>query len=59
MLSFLAENIGTIAVGLVVAAIVAAIIIKTVRDKRRGKSSCSCGCSGCGAAADCGGKSGT
>ncbi|MDR0812387.1 MAG: FeoB-associated Cys-rich membrane protein [Oscillospiraceae bacterium] len=59
-MSFLAENIGTIVIGLVVAAIVAAIIIKTVRDKRAGRSSCSCGCSGCSSAADCGaGKSGT
>ncbi len=54
MLSFFAENGGTILVGLVVLGIVAAIVTKMVRDKRKGKSvACSCGCEGCPAAASC------
>ena len=48
MFSFIADNIGTIVIGLLVAGIVAAIIVKLVRDKRKGKcAGCSCGCAGC------------
>ncbi|MBD5111015.1 MAG: FeoB-associated Cys-rich membrane protein [Ruminococcaceae bacterium] len=41
---------GSIIVGAIVLAIVALIIVKGVRDKRAGKSSCSCGssCASCG-----------
>ena len=35
---------GTILVAVILAAIVAAIIYKLVKDKKQGKSSCSCGC---------------
>ncbi len=44
MLTFLAENLGTIIVGLVLAAVIAAIIVKLARDKKKG---CSCGCAEC------------
>jgi 1-aminocyclopropane-1-carboxylate deaminase/D-cysteine desulfhydrase-like pyridoxal-dependent ACC family enzyme len=45
MLAYLAENIGTIVVGLIVAGILAAIIAKLVRDKKNGKCiGCDCGC---------------
>ncbi|MDR0381347.1 MAG: FeoB-associated Cys-rich membrane protein [Oscillospiraceae bacterium] len=45
MLTFLSENLGTIFVGLVVFAILAAIVAKMVRDKRKGKCvGCDCGC---------------
>ncbi len=47
MFEFLKENIGTIIVGLVVLAVVAAIIVKIIKDKRHGKSSCGCGCEHC------------
>ncbi|MCD8188345.1 MAG: FeoB-associated Cys-rich membrane protein [Ruminococcus sp.] len=47
MLDFLKENIGTIIVGLIVFAIVALIVIKMVRDRKQGKSSCGCGCEHC------------
>lgn len=49
MLNFVTNYLGSIVVGLIVLAIVAAIIIKGVRDKRAGKSSCSCGgdCASC------------
>jgi hypothetical protein len=41
---------GTFIVGLILAGIVAAIIVKIVRDKRKGGcATCSCGCSGCAA----------
>lgn len=47
MLSVFSENIGSIAVLLGLALIVGLVAFKIIRDKRRGKSSCSCG-SGCG-----------
>lgn len=54
MLTFLSENLGTILVGIIVAGIVAAIITKIIRDKRKGKSVvCDCGCGGCPNASNC------
>lgn len=46
-MSFLRENLGTIVVGVILLAIVALIIIKMLKDKKRGKSSCGCGCEHC------------
>ena len=50
MLDFITNYGGSIIVGAIVLAIVALIIVKGVRDKRAGKSSCSCGgsCASCG-----------
>jgi hypothetical protein len=47
MLTFIMANIGTIAVGLVLLAVVGAIIRSMINDKKKGKSSCGCGCEGC------------
>ena len=44
MLSLIIANLSTIIVGLIVLAIVAAVVIKLVRDKINHKSSCGCGC---------------
>ncbi len=38
----------TILVGSIVAAIFLAIIICGIRNRKRGRHACSCGCSGCG-----------
>ena len=46
MLEFIQQNLGSIIVGAIVLAIVAAAVIKIIRDKRAGK--CNCGCEGCG-----------
>ena len=46
-MEFITQNLGTIAVLLVLAVIVGAIIIKMRKDKKQGKGSCGCGCSGC------------
>ena len=46
MMAWLTENAATVIVALIVAALIAVIIVKTVRDVRSGKSKCSCGC-GC------------
>ena len=46
MLAWLAENFATILICLVLAAMVAAIVVKLVKDKKKGKSTCggNCGC---------------
>lgn len=48
-------NPGTLAVSAVLVIIVGLIIYKMIKDKKSGKSSCSCGgsCSGCGMAGSC------
>ena len=54
MLQFFQNNAGTLIVGIVVLAIVAAIIIKQVVDRKKG-SGCGCGCDGCANSASCSG----
>ena len=51
MLDFITNYGGSIAVGAAVLAVIALIIVKFVKDKRAGRSSCGCGCTGC---ASCG-----
>ena len=46
-------NWPTIIVAAVVATIFAAIIIVSIRNKKKGKTSCSCGCSGCAMEGTC------
>lgn len=57
MLAWLSANIGTILIAIVLFAIVAAIVVKLVRDKKQGKSTCGCNCPGCHGGS-CGGCSG-
>ena len=56
MLHWLANNWGTILVCLVLLAVVALIVIAQLRTRRKGGSSCGCGCPGCtsGCGAGCG-----
>ena len=51
-------NLPTILVLLAVVAIVGAIVGKMIRDKKKGKSSCSCGCGGCPMSGTCHGAQG-
>lgn len=51
---FLSQNLGTILVLILLTAIVAAVVIKMIKDKRSGKSGCSCGCEVCAMAQSCG-----
>lgn len=44
---------GTIIVSVLLVAIVSGIIVKMIRDKKRGRTSCSCGCGGCSMAGSC------
>ena len=46
-MQWLIENLGSIVVVLVLTAIVSAIIVHMIRQKRSGKGGCGCGCDGC------------
>ncbi|MDE6600996.1 MAG: FeoB-associated Cys-rich membrane protein [Lachnospiraceae bacterium] len=47
MLTWIIGNMATIIISAVLLLVVAAVIISMVRGKRKGKSSCGCGCAGC------------
>ena len=47
MLTWLMGNMATIIISAVLVLVVAAILVSMVRGKRKGKSSCGCGCAGC------------
>ena len=53
MLNWLSQNLPTILVALVVLAVCTLIVVKMIRDKKKGKSSCGCGCEGCAHKGDC------
>ena len=53
MLNWLSENAGTLSVALILCAAVAAVIVRLVRDRKKGKSSCGCGCEHCAMASTC------
>ena len=46
-MEWIAANLGTIVVGLVLLIIVGLVVFKLVRDKKKGKSSCGCDCGSC------------
>jgi len=47
MLTWIMENMATIIISVILMIVVAAIIASMVRNKRKGKYSCGCGCAGC------------
>lgn len=53
MLGWLVANLSTIIVCAVLIAVVAAIIVSMLRDKKKGKSSCGCGCANCAMSDTC------
>ncbi|MBQ7411471.1 MAG: FeoB-associated Cys-rich membrane protein [Clostridia bacterium] len=53
MLEFIKNNIATIAISILLLAIVAGIIVRLVKNKKQGKSSCGCGCSNCAMSGIC------
>ena len=53
MLSWLTENLGSLIIGLVLLAIVAAIVAGRVRKCKMSSGGCSCGCSGCPMSGSC------
>ena len=53
MLEFLAANLSTILISIVLLAIVVLISIHLVREKKRGQYSCGCGCADCAMHGSC------
>ncbi|MGN0548128.1 MAG: FeoB-associated Cys-rich membrane protein [Acutalibacteraceae bacterium] len=53
MLAWLSENLATVIICAVLIIVVAAIIFNMVRNRKKGKSSCSCGCSNCPMSGSC------
>lgn len=53
MFTWIAANIGTILICLVLLLVVAAIIVSLVRDKKKGKSSCGGNCAHCAMSGSC------
>ena len=47
MLSWIASNLATILICAALIVVVAAIILHLVRNKKKGNSSCGCGCENC------------
>ncbi|MBQ1685605.1 MAG: FeoB-associated Cys-rich membrane protein [Clostridia bacterium] len=52
-MKWLIENWTTLLVIAAIATLVALIIVKMVRDRRAGKSSCGCGCASCPMSGSC------
>ncbi|HPW00474.1 MAG TPA: FeoB-associated Cys-rich membrane protein [Oscillospiraceae bacterium] len=53
MFLWMIENWGTVVVGLLLAAALAAIVANMVKSKRSGKSACGCECAGCPMSGSC------
>lgn len=53
ILAWFSQNKATIIVLVIVAALFAAALSKIIKDKKSGKSSCSCGCKECQYSASC------
>ena len=53
MLAWICENIATIIITAVLLSVMIAIIIRLVKNKKKGKSSCGCGRSGCPMSGSC------
>ncbi len=55
MLAWFSENLATILVTAAVAAAAAVIVIRMIKNKKQGRSSCSCGgaCAGCPMSGTC------
>ena len=56
MLLWLAENIGSVVVVIILAAIVTAIITKLAKDRKAGRSACGNNCAHCAMSSACHGK---
>ena len=53
MLQWLANYWVTLTIALVLAAVVTLIVVKLVKDRKRGKTSCGCNCAHCAMADSC------
>ena len=53
IITWLGTNIGTIVISLILVGIISAIVVKLIKDKKQGKSSCGCGCTNCAMRGHC------
>lgn len=53
MFEFFVNNLSTIFVGGLVVALILGVVIKMIKDKKKGKSSCGCHCANCPSAGMC------
>ena len=53
MLAWLSQNAATIIICAVLIAVVAGIIVSMVKNRKKGKSSCGCGCANCPMSGSC------
>ena len=53
MLAWISGNIATILICAALIAVVAAVIAGMVRDRKKGKASCGCGCADCPMSGSC------
>ena len=53
MLAWLKDNIAAIIICAALIAVIAAIIVSMVRNKKKGKSACDCGCADCPMSGSC------
>lgn len=53
MMRFFSENWGSLLVGIAVLAVVALVLIKMHRDRKKGENSCGCDCGNCPSAGMC------
>lgn len=53
MVAWIMENIGTILICAVLIAIIAAVVVSMLRDRKKGKSSCGCNCAHCAMSGAC------
>ena len=53
ILNWITQNLSSILIALGILLICLAIVLKMIRDKKKGKSGCGCGCSGCAMSGMC------
>ena len=53
MFSWIAANLANVIISAIVIAAVVVAVVSIVRDRKRGKNSCGCGCEGCMMAGTC------
>ncbi len=53
-MDWLIANLGTIVVGLIVAAVITLIVVYLIRKKKKGESTCGCDCANCPMKNKCG-----
>lgn len=53
MFAWVMENMATVIISAVLIIVVGTVVVSMVRNKKKGKSSCGCGCAGCAMNGSC------